>query len=153
MNILIGILTILLVLLSIFMVFVILMQRGSASGGLGAAMGGGMAESAFGAETSDVLSKTTRNAAIVFFVGAFGLYLAVLWAHSRAKEAEENALPEFEQPAAAQTDAFPSFPSESLEAATIEATEALDKAVESTATEAQQSATEAEKKVEESSSQ
>jgi len=41
MGILIGILTILLVLLSIFLVFVVLMQRGSANGGLGAAMGGG----------------------------------------------------------------------------------------------------------------
>ena len=153
MNILIGILTILLVLLSIFLVFVVLMQRGSANGGLGAAMGGGMAESAFGAETTDVLSKTTRNAAIVFFVGAFGLYLAVLWAHGRATEAEENALPEFEQPVAAETSAMPAFPSESLEAAAIEATEALDKAAEGASAEVEQTTAEADKKVEEATAQ
>ena len=40
-----------------------------------AAMGGGMMESAFGPDTSNVLSKFTIRATIVFFVLSFGLYL------------------------------------------------------------------------------
>ena len=35
---------------------------------MGAAMGGGMAEATFGADTGNVLSKATINASIVFFV-------------------------------------------------------------------------------------
>ncbi len=95
MEILFGILTIVLVLVSIVMVLLVLMQRGSANGGLGAAMGGGMAESAFGAETSNVLSKLTTKTAILFFVMVFGLYLAQLWLSGQAVESEGTALPEF----------------------------------------------------------
>lgn len=91
-----GFLTIVLVFVSLVLILVVLMQRGSANGGLGAAMGGGMAESAFGAETTNVLSKTTRNIAIVFFVMVFGLYLSRLWDHERSKEAAAGALPEIE---------------------------------------------------------
>jgi len=139
MGILIGTLTILLVLLSIFLVLVVLMQRGSANGGLGAAMGGGAAESAFGAETSDVLSKITRNVAIVFFVGTFGLYLAVLWSNGQAKDADANALPEFENAAGVETSAFPAIPTESIEAAAVDAEEAATAA----ATEVEEKAEEA----------
>lgn len=89
-------LTVVLVIVSIFLILVVLMQRGSANGGLGSAMGGGMAESAFGAETSNVLSKTTRNTAIVFFVMVFGLYLGRLWVHERSLEEEGGKLPEFQ---------------------------------------------------------
>lgn len=104
MDILIGILTIVLVLVSIAMVLVILMQRGSANGGLGAAMGGGMAESAFGAETGDVLSKITTKMAITFFVLVFGLYLGNLWNRSHSEEVEGAVLPEFavDQPSSAE---------------------------------------------------
>ncbi len=94
MEILIGILTIVLVIVSVLMILVVLMQRGSANGGLGAAMGGGMAESALGAETSTVLSRWTRNIAIVFFVLVFGLYLGRLYTHERALEANEATLPD-----------------------------------------------------------
>lgn len=117
MDILFGILTIVLVLVSAFMILVVLMQRGNANGGLGAAMGGGMAESAFGAETSNVLTKVTRNTAIVFFVMTFGLYLAQLWLHREAELQEEGtALPEFatEEPSAAQN-ALQELMSESAE--------------------------------------
>ena len=79
MGILINLLTIVLVLVSIFLILVVLMQRGSAQGGLGAAMGGGMAEQTFGADTTNVLSRLTTKVAIIFFVMVFGLYLAVLW--------------------------------------------------------------------------
>lgn len=95
MSIIADILTIILVLISIFLILVVLMQKGSANSGMGAAMGGGMAEAALGAETTTVLTKVTRNTAIVFFVMVFGLGLAYIRLHSAALEAEENALPEF----------------------------------------------------------
>ena len=89
-------LTVVLVIVSIVLILVVLMQRGSANGGLGSAMGGGMAESAFGAETSNVLSKSTRNVAIVFFVMIFGLYLGRLWVHEHRADEEGGTLPEFQ---------------------------------------------------------
>ena len=91
-----GFLTVVLVILSIFMILLVLMQRGSANGGLGAAMGGGMAESALGAETTSVLSKWTRNTAIVFFVLTFGLYLSKLRQFEAAKAEAEGVLPTIE---------------------------------------------------------
>lgn len=94
MEILIGILTIVLVIVSVLMILVVLMQRGSANGGLGAAMGGGMAESALGAESSSVLTGWTRNISIVFFVLVFGLYLGRLWVHERAMDEQKATLPD-----------------------------------------------------------
>lgn len=79
MNILLGILTFVLIVTSVFLVLVVLMQKAKNDGGLGAAMGGGMAEAAFGADTSNVLSKATINAAIAFFVLAFALYLGRIY--------------------------------------------------------------------------
>ena len=95
MSITADILTIILVLISVFLILVVLMQKGSANGGMGAAMGGGMAEAALGAETTTVLTKVTRNTAIVFFVMVFGLGLAYIYIHSTAQKAEDDALPEF----------------------------------------------------------
>lgn len=97
-------LTVVLVLVSVFMVLLVLMQRGNAAGGLGAAMGGGMAESALGAETSSVLSRWTRNTAILFFVLVFGLYLSKLYDYERDKAAEADSLPEFESSESSSTD-------------------------------------------------
>jgi len=70
MSILIGILTFVLILVSLFMVLVVLAQKAK-DGGVGAALGGGATEAAFGAETGNVLSKATINAAIAFFVLSF----------------------------------------------------------------------------------
>ena len=42
---------------------------------MGAALGGGAAESAFGADTNDVLTKTTIYSIIVFFILALVLFL------------------------------------------------------------------------------
>ncbi len=114
-------LTVVLVLVSLFMILLVLMQRGNANGGLGAAMGGGMAESALGAETTSVLSKWTKNTAIVFFVLGFGLYLSKLHQHELAKVEQDGALPSIEstEPSAA-SDAFREMVSEA-EAASEEA--------------------------------
>lgn len=124
-------LTVVLVLVSIFMVLLVLMQRGSANGGLGAAMGGGMAESALGAETSSVLSKWTKNTAIVFFVLAFGLYLSKLHQHELAKVEQDGVLPTIEsaEPSPA-SDAFRELVSEVEEAAEDVEADATDAATE-----------------------
>jgi preprotein translocase subunit SecG len=63
MSILIGIATFILILISIFMVLVVLAQKAKSDGGVGAAMGSGVTEATFGAETGNVLTKATINAA------------------------------------------------------------------------------------------
>ena len=138
MGILINLLTIVIVLFSIFLILVILMQRGSAQGGLGAAMGGGMAESTFGADTTNVLTKLTRNVAIVFFVMVFGLYLAVLWMNQQEAEADQNALPQFDLEETATTGGEIPALMETLTEATGTAEQAaaeLESTVEETANE------------------
>ena len=77
MSILLGIFTFILILTSIFLILLVLAQKSKSDGGMGAAMGGGMAEATFGADTGNVLSKATINAAIVFFVLSFALYRCV----------------------------------------------------------------------------
>ena len=74
----ISLLTLVLVLISAFVVLLVLMQRTSQSGGMGAALGGGAAESAFGADTNNVLTKGTIYGIIAFFVTALVLYLIYL---------------------------------------------------------------------------
>jgi preprotein translocase subunit SecG len=92
MSILIGIVTFILILVSGFLILVVLAQKAKSDGGVGAAMGGGMAEATFGAETGNVLTAATRNATIAFFVLSFGLYLAHLYQYKHAG-VTEGALP------------------------------------------------------------
>jgi len=92
----------------------ILMQR-TKDGGVGAALGGGMAEATFGAETNSILGKTTINFAIIFFILAFVLYLGNVYvfhhggsgptAPEMAAPAMTPALPAPSAPAPAQTPA------------------------------------------------
>jgi preprotein translocase subunit SecG len=79
MSILLGIVTFILILTSLILIFLVLAQKAKSDGGMGAAMGGGMAEATFGADTGNVLSKATINASIVFFVLSFGLYLGRIY--------------------------------------------------------------------------
>jgi len=97
MSILIGIFTFILILVSLFLVLVILAQKSKNDGGMGAALGGGMAEATFGADTGNVLSKSTINAVIAFFVLCFGLYLAHLHV-SKSASADARALPTISVP-------------------------------------------------------
>ena len=99
MSILLGIATFLLILVSLFLILVVLAQKAKSDGGLGAAMGGGMAEAAFGAETSNVLSKSTINATIVFFILTFALYLGRIYERKQAATAARSALPDSAAPA------------------------------------------------------
>ena len=91
MSVLIGIFTVILIFVSIVLIFLVLMQKAKSDGGV-AAMGGGMAESAFGAETGNVLSKGTINAAIAFFALSFGLYLANVY-QSKHRNTGDDKLP------------------------------------------------------------
>jgi len=93
LSILIGVFTFALILVSLFLVLVVLMQK-SKDGGMGAAMGGGVVEATFGADSENVLAKTTRKAAIAFFVISFGLYLAQVYKHKHANTSVD-ALPTF----------------------------------------------------------
>ena len=104
MSLLIGILTFLLILVSLFLILVVLMQRAKSDGGVGAALGGGMTESTFGAETGNVLSKATINASIAFFVLSFGLYLVHVYQRNHVVETG-SALPKV--PAALAVPATP----------------------------------------------
>ena len=79
MSILLPILTFVLIVVAFFLILVVLMQKAKSDGGMGAAIGGGMAEATFGADTGNVLSKATINAAILFFVLSFGLYLGWIY--------------------------------------------------------------------------
>ncbi len=72
---LISLLTLVLILISGFIVLLVLMQRTSQSGGMGAALGGGAAESAFGSDTNNILTKGTIYGIIAFFLVALGLFL------------------------------------------------------------------------------
>ena len=101
MSIVIWLLTFVLVLLSVFLVLVVLMQKSKSDGGVGAALGGGMTEATFGADTGNVLATLTRNGAIAFFVISFGLYLANIYQHRN--ERAKTTLPTLAVPAAAET--------------------------------------------------
>lgn len=71
----IGLFSVILVLISLFVMLIILMQRPSANSGMGSSLGGGIAESAFGGESVNVLTRWTIYCIVGFFVIAFGLYL------------------------------------------------------------------------------
>jgi preprotein translocase subunit SecG len=100
MSIVLGLLTFALIVLSLFLVLIVLAQKAKSDGGVGAAMGGGMTEAAFGADTSNVLSKATIYAAVAFFVIAFSLYLGRIYERKHATAAANNALPTIAVPAA-----------------------------------------------------
>lgn len=95
-TILIYLITTIFVITSILLILAVLMQR-PRSEGLGAAFGGGMTDSLFGAQTSDVLVKST-----VWLGGTFlacTLALAIL--HSYRSRSEFKASDLLKTPAAA----------------------------------------------------
>ena len=72
------------------------MQRASSNAGMGSSLGGA-AESAFGAESSNVLTKCTIYCTVAFFVLCFGLYLSYM---SRLDQVRDSgALPTIVAPA------------------------------------------------------
>jgi len=75
------------------MTIIILMQKPSANAGMGAALGGGAAESVFGGETANVLLKYTVRLAVVFYILSFLLYVGILAHNGRAASATPMAIP------------------------------------------------------------
>lgn len=64
-----------------WLILLILMQKPSANAGMGAALGGGAAESAFGGEASNVLTRWTVYGVIGFFVLTLSLSLGQIYRH------------------------------------------------------------------------
>jgi preprotein translocase subunit SecG len=79
-----------LILVSLFLVLVVLMQRSNTDGGLGSAFGGGITESAFGAEAGNFLSRLTVISAVAFFVLVLGTYMLILSQHKKPVEAANS---------------------------------------------------------------
>lgn len=79
------ILSAILVICSALMLLIILMQRPKQEG-LGASFGGGMTQDLFGAQTTNVLQKSTTYLAVIFFV--ISMILAVLF--NRQAEAAKS---------------------------------------------------------------
>lgn len=92
MNILIVVLTFLLVLVSLFLGLLVLVQKPRSDSGLGTAMGGGVAEATFGAETGNVLTRSTIVLAVAFFILAFGAYLGQIYV-AKHKDVTNESLP------------------------------------------------------------
>lgn len=130
MSIVLGILTFILILVSVFLVLIVLMQK-SKDGGIGSALGGGAAEAAFGADTNNVLVQATKYSAILFFVLAFLLYLGRIYERKSEKGAAGGALPAITAPAAPAAPApavtVPSTPAPAAAAAPAPAPEAPKK--------------------------
>jgi len=119
MSILLGILTFILILVSVALVLLVLMQKAKNDGGAGAVLGGGMTESTFGADTGNVLSKTTINATIAFFVLSFLLYLGHLYQNRHGGVSAGVALPTIEADASAATSAAAAAASAEAESANV----------------------------------
>jgi preprotein translocase subunit SecG len=79
-------------------VLVVLMQRPSANAGMGAALGGGAAESVFGGESANVLTKITGVLTFLLFLLSFTLYLAFIAEERRP----ESKLDELAKPASGE---------------------------------------------------
>lgn len=109
MSIVLGVLTFLLVLVALFLILVILMQKDKSGGGMGTALGGGMTEATFGADTSNVLSKATINSSIIFFVLGTLLFLGRIY--ERNHRVAAGALPTISVPASSTPMPLPAAPS------------------------------------------
>jgi preprotein translocase subunit SecG len=92
MSILLLFLTLILIGVSLSLIFLVLMQPAKSDGGMGSALGGGMAESVLGGSHSTVISKLTIRMTIAFFVLSFVLYLGNVYQRSHANGSSQ-ALP------------------------------------------------------------
>ncbi|HTX67272.1 MAG TPA: preprotein translocase subunit SecG [Opitutaceae bacterium] len=116
-TILINIFTVVLILVALFLGMIVLMQRAKSDAGM-AAMGGGMMESTFGPDTSNVLGGLTIKATVVFFLLSFLLYLGYIYQRAHPV-AGKSALPNISAPAT-----LPAVPPASAPSASVPATPA-----------------------------
>jgi len=84
------------------MMLTILMQRPNSNAGMGAAFGGGITESTFGADTTNILTRTTRYAAIAFFVISISLFMLHIKKASLTHNEESLVIPEIAAEASAE---------------------------------------------------
>ncbi|MEZ6189327.1 MAG: preprotein translocase subunit SecG [Planctomycetota bacterium] len=84
MNTLIVLCSIVYVIASMFLCFVVLIQKGE-GGGLGGAFGGGAVDTAFGAKADTTWKKATAVAATLFLVLA--MFLGVMQNHQKGRSA------------------------------------------------------------------
>jgi preprotein translocase subunit SecG len=89
MSYLLSFFTFILALVSIVLVLLVLMQK-TKDGGMGAALGGGATESAFGHETGNVLTKATINFAVAFFVLSLFIYLGQLYVNKHQGDSDRT---------------------------------------------------------------
>jgi preprotein translocase subunit SecG len=94
LNIVISFLTFVLILISLFMVLVILMQRANTNAGMGSAFGGGVTESAFGADTTNILTRATKWSAVAFFAISLTLYLIYMSREGALAQGDGTAPPD-----------------------------------------------------------
>ncbi|MEX0331329.1 MAG: preprotein translocase subunit SecG [Puniceicoccaceae bacterium] len=131
LTIVINLLTFVLILISLFLVLVILMQRANSNAGMGSAFGGGVTESTFGAETTNVLERATKWAAFAFFILALVLYLLFMsreGAESKAPESDLPEIPVVEESVPAEPVTLPAEAGETIDSAVAEAEEVLNEA-------------------------
>ena len=83
--------TLVLVAICLVVVAVILVQRPSADASLGATLGGGAAESVFGGETANTLTKICVRSIVVFFILAFALFMGNIYLRSASKDSASSA--------------------------------------------------------------
>jgi preprotein translocase subunit SecG len=74
------------------------MQRPSSNAGLGSALGGGVAESAFGGETTKVFTKWTTYGIVIFFITALLLSMTYILRKNHHRS-ERGELPTFTETA------------------------------------------------------
>ncbi len=98
-SILINVFTVLLIVVALFLGLVVLAQRAKSDAGGMAAMGGGMVESAFGPDTSNVLTGLTIKATVTFFVLSFLIYLGYIYQRAHGAGHHGGALPNISAPA------------------------------------------------------
>ena len=157
LSLLIGIFTFILILICVLLVLVILMQRPSADAGMGASLAGGAAESAFGGETGNVLTRVCVKCIVVFFVLTFSLFLANVYLNDsesggeKAAPAMENALKKLDGETAKQNaDAAKADAKGAVDQAKADAQKAageVKEAAEKAAGEVKEAAQKAEKEV------
>ena len=94
LNIVISLLTFVLILISLFLILVILMQRANSNAGMGSAFGGGVTESAFGAETTNILTRATKWSSLAFFLIALVLYLLYMNQAHQLEQGGDSNLPD-----------------------------------------------------------
>ncbi|MEI6247054.1 MAG: preprotein translocase subunit SecG [Verrucomicrobiota bacterium] len=108
-------------LVCLLVVLIILMQRPSANAGMGSALGGGAAESVFGGESANVLSKMTTTLTVILFILSFGLYLGFVAREKKTPSAIAPAAATTTKPATQEVPVVPAVPGATAPAATTPA--------------------------------